>query len=74
MYSYNICRVICFLRKENIQFAFKLETCSLHFSRWALSGMETEADNMLGIQVSKFIVFNETEKNNHLSVHSSIMQ
>eukprot|EP00102_Acyrthosiphon_pisum_P022350 XP_016659560.1 PREDICTED: 3-hydroxy-3-methylglutaryl-coenzyme A reductase-like [Acyrthosiphon pisum] len=42
-------------------------------SRWALSGMETEADNMLGIQVSKFIVFNETEKNNHLSVHSSIM-
>jgi len=36
--------------------------------------METEADNMLGIQVTKFAVFNETEENNHRSVHSSIVQ
>ncbi|CAI6361598.1 unnamed protein product [Macrosiphum euphorbiae] len=42
-------------------------------SRWALSGMETEADNMLGIQVTKFAVFNETEENTHRSVHSSIV-
>lgn len=51
-----------------------LQTCSLLFSRWALSGMETEADNMLGIQVTKFAVFNETEENNHRSVHNSIVQ
>jgi len=36
--------------------------------------METEADNMLGIKVIKFAVLNETEENNHLSVHSSIVQ
>lgn len=36
--------------------------------------METEADNMLGIQVTKFAVYNETEENNHRSVHGSIVQ
>ncbi|CAH1723691.1 3-hydroxy-3-methylglutaryl-coenzyme A reductase isoform X1 [Aphis gossypii] len=42
-------------------------------SRWALSGMETETDNMLGIQVTKFAVYNETEENTHRSVHNSIV-
>jgi len=36
--------------------------------------METEADNMLGIQVTTFAVFNETEDNNHRPAHSSIVQ
>lgn len=36
--------------------------------------METDADNMLGIQVKKFAVFNETEEINHRSVHNSIIQ
>lgn len=55
-------------------FSVILQTCLLSFSRWAFSGMETEADNMLGIQVTKFAVFNETEENNHRSTHSSIVQ
>ncbi|XP_050525133.1 3-hydroxy-3-methylglutaryl-coenzyme A reductase isoform X2 [Daktulosphaira vitifoliae] len=42
-------------------------------SRWALSGMETETDNMLGIQVTKFAAFNETEENNQRSVQNSII-
>jgi len=36
--------------------------------------MENEADNMLGIQVTKFAVFNETEENNHRSSHGSFVQ
>lgn len=55
-------------------FSVILQNCLFLFSRWALSGMETEADNMLGMQVTKFAVFNETEENNHRSVHSSIVQ
>ncbi|CAI6374907.1 unnamed protein product [Macrosiphum euphorbiae] len=35
--------------------------------------METETDSMLGVQVTKFAVFNETEENYHRSVHISIV-
>lgn len=55
-------------------FSVTLQTCLLTYSRWALSGMENEADNMLGMQVNKFAVFNDTEENNHRSTHGSIVQ